>query len=77
VNIHPGALPLGQQILLDLLFPPAGAGIWWSMSSMWAMLMQGGRVSEKTKAFQKKMFWLLLVAAYSFMIGVTLYAYLT
>ena len=30
--MHAGALPLSQQILLDIFFPPVGALMWWLMS---------------------------------------------
>ena len=74
---RPGVLPLSQQIILDLLFPPVGAGIWWLMSTGWAMLMQGGKISDRTKIFRKRLFWALLAAAYALMFGVTFYTYLT
>ena len=77
MSTMPGALPWTQQILIDLLFPPVGAGIWWLIATVWAMVFQGGKISERTKAVRKRLFWVLLAAAYALMFGVTLYAYLT
>jgi hypothetical protein len=75
--IRPGALPLSQQIILDLLFPPVGAAIWWVVSTGWATIVQGGKISERTKMLRKRLFWTLLAGAYALMFGMTLYAYLT
>lgn len=72
-----GALPLSQQIILDLLFPPAGAAVWWVVSTGWATLVHGGKISDSTKKLRKKLFWVFLVGAYALMFGITLYAYLT
>ena len=77
MGVKPGALPLAQQIILDLVFPPVGATIWWLISTGWAMLMQGGRISERTKVWRRNLFWILLVGAYALMFGVTLYTHLT
>lgn len=75
--IRPGALPLSQQIVLDLLLPPVAAALWWVVSTGWARLAQGGRISEKTKIVRRKMFWILLAGAYALMFGITIYASLT
>lgn len=75
--MRPGALPLGQLLLLDLLVPPIGAVLWSYMARGWVATVQGGTVSERTKQRQKKEFWILLVATYLLMFGVTIYGILT
>ncbi len=71
-----GALPLTQQILLDLVIPPLGAAAWSLMARGWAAIAQGGAISEQTKRRQKREFWGLLIAAYLLMFGITIYAQL-
>ena len=75
--VGPGALPLSQQIILDLLFPPVGAAMWWVLSTGWATIVQGGKISDRTRRLRKRMFWALLAGAYVLMFGITLYAHLT
>jgi hypothetical protein len=70
------ALPLGQLLLLDIFFPPIGAMLWWLMARGWAGFVQGGNVSDRTKARQRMEFWFALGGVYLIMFGVTLYAYL-
>src|SRR5690348_15186610 len=77
VTTEAPVLSLEQQLFLDLLFPPVGASVWWLMSTGWAMVMQGGKISERTKAFRKTLFWALLVGAYALMFAVTVYSRLT
>jgi len=72
-----GALPISQQLLLDLIVPPAGAGVWWLMARGWAQAVQGGSASEETKARQRVEFWAVLGLAYLVMFGFTLYGWLT
>ena len=68
-----GALPLYQQIVLDLLVPPIGSAIWAFVVRGWAGVVQGGTVTERTKQRQKIEFWVILVAAYLLMFGITIY----
>jgi hypothetical protein len=75
--MRPGALPLSQLIVLDLLVPPIGTCIWWLMSRGWAGFVQGGAISENTRKRQKREFWSILIAAYLLMFGITIYGYLT
>jgi len=70
------ALPMAQQILLDIVAPPILAVIWWLKSRSWAQTVQGENVSERTKARQKKEFWILLAVVYLLMFGTTFYALL-
>lgn len=69
------ALPLYQQILYGMFFPPVGAAFWWLMSRGWAMTVQGGVVSERTKRRQKVEFVVLLIVAYLIMFSIIIYAY--
>jgi hypothetical protein len=75
--IRPGALPLYQQILTAVFFPPVGAVMWWLMSRGWAMTVQGGAVSERTKRRQKIEFWVLLMIAYALSFAIIVYARFT
>jgi hypothetical protein len=62
--MRPGALPIGQMILLDIVVPPIGTCVWWLMARGWAGLVQLGRPSETTKRRQKWEFLAILIAAY-------------
>jgi hypothetical protein len=71
--IHEGALPLSQQILLDVFVPPIGTLVWWLMSRGWATAVQGGEVSETTRKRQKKIALALLIIVYVLGFGITIY----
>jgi len=75
--MHQGALPLSDQLLFDVLIPPAGTVVWWLMSRAWASAVQGGKVSETTRKRQRKEAIVLLLAAYILMFSVTIYARFT
>jgi hypothetical protein len=49
----------------------------WLMSRGWAMSIQGGTLSDKTKRRQKLEFWIVLIAMYFFAAGTFVYASLT
>jgi hypothetical protein len=49
----------------------------WLMSRGWAMSVQGGTASEKTKRRQRIEFWGILIAMYLIGAGEFLYASLT
>jgi len=74
--IRHGAAPLYQQILTAVFFPPVGAAIWWLMSRGWAMTVQGGTVSERTRRRQKTEFWVLLLIVYAMYFVMMIYAHL-
>ena len=74
--MRPGAIPISQMILLDILVPPIGTCVWWLMAHGWAGLVQLGRPSETTRKRQKWEFWTILTAAYVLMFGITLYGLL-
>jgi hypothetical protein len=73
----PDALPLYQQLLLDLIAPPIVAGLWWAFSRAWAIAVQGQPISVKTRTRQARLFWIALIIFYLTMISVTAFANLT
>lgn len=75
--MRPGALPLYEQILFDVLVPPIGTTIWWLMSRGWVSTVQRGEVSETTKKRQKAEFWIILIVVYILMFGITIYGQFT
>jgi hypothetical protein len=75
--IRVAALPLLNQVLLDLLVPPIGACLWWLVSRGWAHSVQGTTISEKTRKRQRFGFWLALALAYIIMTSITVYGLLT
>jgi len=53
------------------------AGLFWVMSRGWAMSVQGGTASDRTKKRQKIEFWMVLTLMYLMGIGMALYAWFT
>lgn len=78
VNIvRPGALPIYQQIFLDVFIPPIGAVLWRFMAGGWASTVQGGKVSEVTRRRQSYEFWVILCLGYAIAFGIAIYGWLT
>lgn len=75
--MRPGAAPISEQIMFDVIIPPVGAVLWWMMSRGWARSVQRGEISEQTRRRQKTEFWVILCLAYLLMFGITLYGFLT
>jgi hypothetical protein len=75
--MRPGSAPLGEQLPIVLLGPPIMAALFWFMSRGWALSVQGGVASDRTKRRQKIEFWMVLAAMYGIGIGMALYAWLT
>jgi hypothetical protein len=71
-----GGLSLPQQIALDLFVPPLGTLVWLLMARGWATIVQGGAVTETTRRRQRTQLWIVLVAAYVLMFGITIYGQL-
>jgi hypothetical protein len=67
------ALPITQQILLDIVAPPVLTVFWWLSSRGWARSIQGEEISEATKSRQKKGFWIVLGMLYLIMFSATAY----
>jgi hypothetical protein len=67
------ALPIAQQILLDIVAPPVLTGFWWLSSREWARSIQGEEISETTKSRQSRGFWIVLGMLYLIMFGGTTY----
>jgi hypothetical protein len=72
-TMRPGALPLSEQIILDIIAPPIITGVWWIMARGWAASVQGGSASETTKKRQKWEFLAILLIIYVLAIGITIY----
>jgi hypothetical protein len=68
--------PLWQQIVVLVLVPPVMAGLTWLMMRGWAMGVQGGTVTERTKKRQKIEFWGMLVAFYLIVWGGAVWSWL-
>ena len=72
--MRPGALPIQQQILVDLIAPPVGALLW--------KLMARGRATapdedaSETLRRRSNEFWAVLIVGYLLMFGITLYTWL-
>jgi hypothetical protein len=76
--MRPGALPISQIVLIDIIAPPVTAGLWWLMARGWAIAVQQGNPSEETRGRQKMGFWAIMIMSYFLMIGATIYyAWLT
>jgi hypothetical protein len=73
--IRSGSLPLFEQVLIDLVGPPIGAGLFWLLSRGWAITVQGGSVSDRTRARQVRGFWVVMAVSYVVMIAITVYGY--
>ncbi len=72
--VREGALPLGQQIALDLIAPAAITGIWWFLSGGLSSIL-GTADSEVVKSWRKPATWTVLIACYVLAFGITVYAY--
>lgn len=75
--MRPGALPISDQILLDIIIPPAGAVAWWIAARGWAMCVQENGIPQETRTRQKWGFWALLGIVYLLSFGITIYGWLT
>ena len=75
--MRPGAAPLGEQLAILIVGPPIMAGLVWLMSRGWAIGVQRGSASEKTRMRQKVEFWMVLIAMYVIGFAMALYAWLT
>ena len=74
---RPGAAPLWEQLTIGIFMPPVMALLFKFMARGWAMTVQGGTVSQKTKRRQRIEFWGMLVAMYLLMWGMFIYAWRT
>ena len=77
IHIRPGAAPLWEQLLIGILGPPIMAILFRFRARGWAMMVQGGTVSNTTEKRQRIEFWGILVAMYLLMFGIFIYAWLT
>lgn len=58
---------------MDLVAPPIIAALWWVFSRGWAVAVQGGVVSNRTRNRQKFRFFVVLGVLYALMLGATTY----
>lgn len=72
--VRPGALPLRQQIALDIFAPLLITAVWWLLSGGWSALL-GTTESEVVKSWRKPAMWTVLIVCYILMFGITAYAY--
>jgi hypothetical protein len=71
-----GALPTGQQILIDLSGPPIMTGLWLLFSRGWVGLM-GTSESTTVRGWMKSGKWILLAALYAVAFSITAFGYFT
>lgn len=71
-----GAAPLGEELAILTLGPPAMACAWWVLSRGWAKTVQKGVASQKTRRRQQLECVGLLIAMYVMGFGMALYAWL-
>jgi hypothetical protein len=72
--MRPGALPVEQQILVDLIAPPIGALLWRVIAGGWP----GARIgdaSEETRRRRASEFWVILILGYLLMFGISFYTW--
>lgn len=72
--VRPGALPIGEQVLLDLLVPPAVTAIWWLLAGGWSALL-GTSDSSAVMSWKKPATWMVLAICYVVAFSVTLCGY--
>jgi len=72
-----GALPLSQQILLDLIVPPVITIVWGLMPHGWVRAIRRSEGHGSAKQIPWFEFWLILGLCYFVMFGLTIYAWLT
>ena len=63
------------EFLIDLIGPPIFTALWWVMSRGWALGVQGGSVSDKTKKRQRIEFFVVLAVVYAIGIGMSIYVH--
>lgn len=69
-----GALPIGQQIILDLVGPPIMTALWLLFSRGWVGLMGTGE-SSTVRGWMKSGTWILLIVMYVVAFSITAYGY--
>jgi hypothetical protein len=72
----PSVAPLWERIVILILGPPIMTVLWWAAARGWALTVQGGTASQKTKKRQRIEFFMILVAMYAVGLGMALYAWL-
>ena len=69
-----GALPIGQQIIIDLIGPPIMTALWLLFSRVWIGMM-GTSESTTVRSWTKSGTWILLGVLYVVVFSITAYGY--
>jgi hypothetical protein len=69
------ALPLGQQLALDVMLPPVMAVLVWLLSRGGANVFEEGHPSQGSLSWLRRSFWIQLAFFYCLAFGITGYAY--
>lgn len=69
-------VPRWEQLVILIIGPPIMTILWWLASRGWAMVVQGGTVSDRTKKRQRIEVYAVLSAMYAVGLGMALYAWL-
>lgn len=74
--MQPGAAPLWEQLVILILGPPIMTILWWLAARGWALAVQAGSVSERTRKRQKMEIGGVLILFYLIGFSMALYAWL-
>jgi hypothetical protein len=69
------SVPLGQKLIVLLLFAPAGAALVWLLSRGASNVFEGGDPSKGSLSWLRKSFWIQLALFYCLTFGIAGYAY--
>lgn len=70
-----GALPINQQIVLDLLVPPAVTAVWWLLTGGWSIVL-GESASPNVVGRKRPATLDVLAVCYIVAFSITIYGYL-
>lgn len=74
--MSPDAAPLWEQLIVLILGPPIMTAFWWVAARGWAITVQGGNASSRTKRRQKVESYVVLMVMYAVGLGMAIYAWL-
>jgi hypothetical protein len=74
--MRPGALPIQQQILVDLIAPPVGALLWRLVTRGLGGMARARDASPETRRRQSREFLGILILGYLLMFGISLFTWL-
>lgn len=70
------ALPLSQQIILVVVFPPIGAALVWLLSRGAANVFENDNPSKGSLSWLRRSFWVQLAILYCLGFGMLMYVHL-